>query len=139
MSTITTPAEMRELLGKTTQERWIAQLHHPKDYAGRAHAMITAHALVPLAAVVLGAEGCSHAEGRANARFIAAAHNSMSHYLDRIEEMEKALRELGDTFDAMLGKRLAIPERERTDHTWGWIDALEHVVGITRLKSMEPK
>lgn len=52
---------------------WTAQLHFAKDYAGRSHAFITNGSIVPLAAVVLGVEGCSQDEGRANARLIAAA------------------------------------------------------------------
>lgn len=53
---------------------WIPNLHHTKDYAGRTHAFIMAvGAIVPVAAVVLGVEGCSQDEGRANARLIAAA------------------------------------------------------------------
>ena len=53
---------------------WTANLHHTQDYGGRAHAFIhAAKPLVPLAAVVLAAERCDQAEGRANARLIAAA------------------------------------------------------------------
>lgn len=47
--------------------------HHTKDYAGRTHAFVRAGSIVPLAAVVLGVEGCSQEEGRANAHLIAEA------------------------------------------------------------------
>ena len=61
-------------MSEHTPGPWTANLHHLQDYAGRTHAFIHAtKPLVPLAAVVLAAEGCDDAEGRANAHLIAAA------------------------------------------------------------------
>lgn len=59
-----------------TKGPWAAQLHHPVRMGGRTYAMITsmtAPAIVPVGSVVLGVEGCSQQEGRANAHLIAAA------------------------------------------------------------------
>jgi hypothetical protein len=44
-------------------------------------------------------------------------------------------RELADIFEGMLNERLAIRESDRTPNVWGWIEALEHVVGIARLRA----
>lgn len=53
---------------------WTAHVHFAKTYGGRVHAMITAaDRLVPIGAVVLGVEGCSQNEGRANANMFTAA------------------------------------------------------------------
>ncbi len=71
---------------------WTVQLHFAKDYAGRSHATVTAGALVPLAAVVLGVEGCSQDEGRANARLIACS-----------PELYSALAEILDAWEAKSG------------------------------------
>lgn len=55
--------------------------------------MITAGAIVPLAAVVLGAEGCSQDEGRANARVIAA-----------LPDLVKALEAAETAYKALIGR-----------------------------------
>lgn len=61
-------------MSKHTPGKWTADLHHTQDCAGRSHGFIRAEGhLVPLATVVLAAEGCDEAEGRANAHVFAAA------------------------------------------------------------------
>jgi hypothetical protein len=39
----------------------------------------------------------------------------------------------------MLQRRLDLQKRAPNQHNEGWIDALEHVVGITRLNSLPSK
>lgn len=75
---------------------WTALFHHPQRMGGREYVMITAGALVPLAAVVLGAEGCSHDEGRANARVIAALP-------DLVKALEEMVAEFGTRDDCDCG------------------------------------
>ena len=65
--------EAVELGEKGTQGEWRANLHHTAVNAGRNHGFVMADSIVPLAAVVLGVEGCSEEEGRANIRRIAHA------------------------------------------------------------------
>jgi hypothetical protein len=48
-------------------------------------------------------------------------------------------QQLADIFEKMLNESLAIPERSRSERTWGWIEALEHVVGIARLQSVSER
>lgn len=56
-----------------TKGPWKANLHHTTTQAGRTYAMVMADGIVPVAAVVLGVEGCGEEEGRANAHLIEAA------------------------------------------------------------------
>lgn len=59
-------------MSKYTPGPWTANLHHTQVRGGRSHGFIHAKQLVPIAAVVLAAEGCDEAEGRANTYLIAA-------------------------------------------------------------------
>lgn len=83
-------------MAQHTPGPWRADLHHTKQRGGLNHGYIIADSIVPLAAVVLGVEGVSEDEGRANARLIAAAP-SMLAALKRFEKLaaswadEKAL------------------------------------------------
>lgn len=87
--------------------------HHTKDYAGRTHAFIRAGSIVPLAAVVLGVEGCSQEEGRANAHLIAEAF-TVAHetgltprqLAERCETLESAAKKILSyvTLDGLLDK-----------------------------------
>ncbi len=75
---------------KHTPGRWTADLHHVQDYAGRSHAFIRAeNRLVPLAAVVLAAEGCDEAEGRANANVLAAASDLLEALKQLVERVDR--------------------------------------------------
>lgn len=80
---------------KHTLGPWTANLHHLQDYAGRSHAFIHANKpLVPLAAVVLAAEGTDDAEGRANARLIAAAPDLLKVAESALNAMEVYMTDL---------------------------------------------
>lgn len=59
---------------KHSPGQWTADLHHTRDYGGRSYGFVrVAGSIVPIAAVVLAAEGCDEAEGRANVTLMAAA------------------------------------------------------------------
>lgn len=60
-----------------TAAPWTANLHHTQERAGRTYGFIQADGVVPVAAVVLGVEGYSQDEGRANAKAIAATPDFM--------------------------------------------------------------
>lgn len=52
---------------------WFADFHNESREGGRTYVYIGAGGIVPICAVVSGAEGYGVGEGRANARLIAAA------------------------------------------------------------------
>lgn len=52
---------------------WLADIHRTGQRGGRTYAHIWGGGKVQIGAVILGAEGASQVEGRANARLIAAA------------------------------------------------------------------
>jgi hypothetical protein len=66
-------------VSEPTSGKWTADLHHTRNYAGRSHGFVRAEGhLVPLAVVVLAAEGCDEAEGRANAVLFAASKDLLA-------------------------------------------------------------
>jgi hypothetical protein len=93
---------------------WTANLHHTQVTAGRTYGFIHAGAAVPIAAVTLGVEGCSQAEGRANAAFIAhfnpervlamlAEKTAMLSEIETLKgERDKARRHAEDRLEAVI-------------------------------------
>lgn len=90
-------AALRKQLEAITPWPWLADCHRMQDYGRRSHAMIWSKAkpaVCPIAAVVVAAEGCDQAEGRATAQFIAAAPSAVAGLLSEIERMERENAEL---------------------------------------------
>ncbi len=74
-----------------TPTPWRDQLHFAKKQGGRSYAFITTtRDLVPVAAVTLGAEGCSEVEGRANIAFIVRAVNNHDALVKLIERFSNS-------------------------------------------------
>lgn len=65
--------------GKHTPGPYTTNFHHTRQMGGRTYAMIMGpRDIVPIAAVTLGVEGMSHAEGRANASLFGAAPDMLA-------------------------------------------------------------
>lgn len=80
-------AKLEALHHAATPGPWLADFHHTRVTAGRRHAMVRVTGeLAPLAAVVLGVEGCSEDEGRATASLIPAARNALPALLAEVRE-----------------------------------------------------
>lgn len=102
-------------MSKHTPGKLTADLHHTRDYAGRAHGFIRAEGhLVPLAAVVLAAEGCDETEGRANA-FLFAASKDLLAALKRFVALTEGHDDEWSRFELM----------EASEQAHAIIDALE--------------
>jgi hypothetical protein len=93
--------DLREKLAKAGLTRLVADTHHAVDYAGRAHGFLRSEGeLVPVGAIVLGAEGVCQAQGRARLGLLADAVNALPTLLDEIERLRAALKQIasGEAF-----------------------------------------
>lgn len=66
-------AENTKIEWRHTAGPWTPDLHNLRTIGGRTYAFVHGGGIVPIAAIPLGVEGVSDAEGRANVRLIAAA------------------------------------------------------------------
>lgn len=58
---------------------------------------------------------------------------------DEIERLKRellAVQSLDESFDRMLDDHLVRQKEKPTEHNAGWIDALEHVLGMMRLRAL---
>lgn len=78
-----------------TPAPWRANLHHTQKQGGINHGFVFADSIVPLAAVVLGVEGMSEDEGRANAHLIAGAPDMLAALVAMLGVQDRRQHPLG--------------------------------------------
>lgn len=98
-----------EDFSKATARPWTGDLHHTQMSSGRTYGFIRAGGVVPLAAITLGVEGMSEAEGRANLALIIAAVNAW----DKRAELIAALRAICQECDGSAELLAAIDVGDR--------------------------
>jgi hypothetical protein len=73
------------------------------------------------------------------ADFVSVCSTSAAVLAAAFQDLDAAgAEEAADTFEQMLEERLKQPRHMHNPHNEGWIDALEHVVGMLRLRALIP-